>query len=64
MVAAERPQGTFSRRLFLGDTLDPDRIDAEYQAGVLTLRIPIAEQAKPRKVEIKSDQDSRVAIDA
>jgi len=64
MVAAERPQGTFSRQLFLGDTLDSDRIDAEYQAGVLTLRIPIAEQAKPRKVEIKSHQDPRVAIDA
>ena len=35
MVAAERPQGTFSRQLFLGDTLDPDGIEADYQAGVL-----------------------------
>ena len=64
MVAAERPQGTFSRQLFLGETLDPDGIEADYQAGVLTLRIPIAERAKPRKVEIHSHDDGRVAIDA
>ena len=64
MVAAERPQGTFSRQLFLGDTLDPDGIEADYQAGVLTLRIPIAERAKPRKVQIKDRDDGRVAIDA
>jgi len=64
MVASERPQGTFSRQLFLGDTLDADRIEAEYQTGVLTLRIPISERAKPRKVEISSHDDGRVAIDA
>jgi HSP20 family protein len=64
MVAAERPQGTFSRQLFLGDTLDPDRIEADYESGVLTLRIPIAERAKPRKVEIKNRDDERVSIDA
>jgi len=50
--AAERPRGVFSRQLFLGDTLDADRIEASYDAGVLTLRIPIAEKAKPRKIEI------------
>jgi HSP20 family protein len=49
---AERPRGVFSRQLFLGDTLDTDRIDANYDAGVLTLHIPVAEQAKPRKIEI------------
>ena len=64
MVANERPQGTFSRQLFLGDTLDPDGIEAEYQAGVLTLRIPISERAKPRKVEISSREDERISIDA
>jgi HSP20 family protein len=42
----------FSRQLFLGDTLDADRIEASYDAGVLTLRIPVAEQAKPRKISI------------
>lgn len=64
MVASERPQGTFSRQLFLGDTLDPDGIEAEYEAGVLTLRIPIAERAKPRKVQIKGHDDERVPIGA
>lgn len=52
LQAAERPRGVFSRQLFLGDTLDTDRIEAHYDAGVLTLRIPIAEKAKPRKIEI------------
>jgi HSP20 family protein len=42
----------FSRQLFLGDTLDTDRVEARYDAGVLTVRIPIAEKAKPRKIEI------------
>ncbi|MGI5483639.1 Hsp20/alpha crystallin family protein [Streptomyces lavendofoliae] len=52
MVVAERPAGTFSRRLFLGEALDTDRIQASYDAGVLALRIPVAEQAKPRRIEI------------
>jgi HSP20 family protein len=52
MQVAERPLGVFSRQLFLGDTLDADRIEAYYDAGVLTLRIPIAEKAKPRKITI------------
>ncbi len=56
MLVAERPHGVFSRQLFLGDTLDPDRIEAGYEAGVLTLRIPVAEQAKPRKIEISSTE--------
>ncbi len=51
-LVAERPQGTFSRQLFLGDSLDSDRIDARYRDGVLTLRLPIAERAKPRRVPI------------
>ncbi|MHB9861434.1 Hsp20/alpha crystallin family protein [Streptomyces sp. YIM S03343] len=52
MIVAERPAGIFTRQLFLGDTLDTERIDASYEAGVLTLRIPVAEQAKPRKIQI------------
>ena len=52
LQVAERPRGVFSRQLFLGDTLDANRIEATYDAGVLTLRIPIAEKAKPRKIEI------------
>ncbi len=52
LQVAERPRGVFSRQLFLGDTLDTERIAAHYDAGVLTLRIPVAERAKPRKIEI------------
>jgi HSP20 family protein len=59
MIAAERPQGTFSRQLFLGDTLDVDRLQADYTDGVLTLLIPIAEKAKPRKVAINHQGGSR-----
>ena len=54
VVVSERPQGTFSRQLFLGEGLDTDRVEASYDAGVLTIRIPVAEQAKPRKIEIGS----------
>ncbi|QGV81439.1 Hsp20/alpha crystallin family protein [Streptomyces ficellus] len=59
MVIAERPSGTFSRQLFLGETLDTERIEASYDMGVLTLRIPVAEQAKPRKIEISGGGDRR-----
>ncbi|MFJ7158833.1 Hsp20/alpha crystallin family protein [Streptomyces sp. NPDC101118] len=52
MELSERPLGVFSRQVMLADTLDTERIDAEYDAGVLTLRIPIAERAKPRKIAI------------
>ena len=53
-TVAERPTGTFTRQLFLGETLDADKLEANYDDGVLTLRIPVAEQAKPRKVSITS----------
>lgn len=59
MQVAERPLGVFSRQLFLGDTLDVDHIDAGYDAGVLTLRIPIAEKAKPRKIAISGGSGAR-----
>ncbi|GHE86270.1 hypothetical protein GCM10018772_07360 [Streptomyces fumanus] len=58
-VVAERPTGTFTRQLFLGETLDTDRIDASYDAGVLTLRIPVAEQAKPRRIQITGGSDRK-----
>jgi HSP20 family protein len=61
MQVAERPLGVFSRQLFLGDTLDADGIKADYEAGVLTLRIPIAEKAKPRKIAIgTADQHKQI----
>lgn len=63
MLAAERVRGTFSRQLVLGDNLDTERIEAGYDAGVLTLRIPVAEQAKPRRIEISSTAPDRAAIE-
>lgn len=62
MIAAERPRGAFSRQLVLGDNLDTGNIDAACDAGVLTLRIPVAEQAKPRKIEISSQGQGQKAL--
>jgi HSP20 family protein len=55
MVLTERHSGTFSRQFILGDMLDLDQIKASYEAGVLTLRIPVAERAKPRKITVSSE---------
>ncbi|MYS86233.1 Hsp20/alpha crystallin family protein [Embleya scabrispora] len=60
MELSERPVGVFSRQIVLADTLDTERIDAAYEAGVLTLRIPIAERAKPRKISIGTRSDRKV----
>ena len=54
LIASERPKGLFSRQLVLGDNLDLDRVEASYDAGVLRLRIPVAEKAKPRKIEVRT----------
>jgi HSP20 family protein len=62
-LVTERPYGMFRRQLFLGETLDTERIEAEYRRGVLTLTIPVAERAKPRKVQIAADDDQQ-AIEA
>ncbi|MFD3805557.1 Hsp20/alpha crystallin family protein [Streptomyces sp. NPDC058611] len=56
---SERPLGVFSRQIVLADTLDTERIQADYDAGVLTLRIPIAERAKPRKISIGAETGRR-----
>jgi len=63
VIAWERPQGKVSRQLFLGETLDTDHVAASYEHGVLTLRIPVSEQAKPRRIEI-SGHGERQAIEA
>ncbi|MCX2182686.1 Hsp20/alpha crystallin family protein [Streptomyces sp. SKN60] len=59
MELSERPLGVFSRQVMLADTLDTEHIAADYDAGVLTLRIPIAEHAKPRKVTIENRGDRK-----
>jgi HSP20 family protein len=64
LIAAERPRGVFSRQLILGDNLDTEHITAHYDAGVLSLQIPVAEQAKPRKISIASKGEDRQAINA
>lgn len=51
-IVAERSHGVFSRQLFLGESLDADNLSAAYDSGVLTITIPVAERAKPRKVEV------------
>lgn len=57
MLASERPRGVFSRQLVLGDNLDLDRIEANYASGVLRLAIPVAERAKPRKIQVTASGD-------
>jgi HSP20 family protein len=64
MQVAERPLGVFTRQLFLGDTLDTENIAANYEAGVLTLRIPVAPQAKPRKIAVTSADNEQKQINA
>jgi HSP20 family protein len=64
IVASERPQGTFSRQLFLGESLDPERVAANYDNGVLTITIPVAERAKPRRVDVASPGADATAIAA
>src|ERR1700760_3071208 len=63
MLATERPRGIFSRQLVLGENLDTDRIEASYGGGVLRLRIPVAERAKPRKITVDRSVD-RKAVNA
>ncbi|MCB8911614.1 Hsp20 family protein [Rhodococcus rhodochrous] len=62
-VSTERPRGVFTRRLFLGDTLDTDRIEAHYRNGVLRVTIPVAEKARPRKITvIDAERNGQAAI--
>jgi HSP20 family protein len=61
-VVSERPPGVFSRQLVLGEGLDLEAIRADYHDGVLTLAVPVAEQAKPRRIDISRSEDTRTAI--
>ncbi len=63
VLASERPQGPFSRQLFLGEGLDTERVEASYDNGVLTVTIPVAEQAKPHKVQISAGGGKAKAIE-
>lgn len=59
VVASERPQGSFNRQLFLGEGLDPERVEANYENGVLTVTVPVAEQAKPRKIQVNTGANGK-----
>jgi HSP20 family protein len=63
MIVAERPYGTFTRQVFLGETLDAEKIGADYAAGVLTLTIPVREAAKPRSIQVTTS-DRKQAVTA
>lgn len=58
-VIAERPHGTFSRQVMLGTNLDTEHIQADYEAGVLTVVIPVAERAKPRRIQVTTHSDQQ-----
>jgi HSP20 family molecular chaperone IbpA len=63
-TARDHRARTTSRQLVLGDNLDLDRIEAHYDAGVLRLSVPVAERAKPRRIEVSSAPTDRTAIEA
>jgi HSP20 family protein len=60
LFVRERPMGTFTRRVYLSEHLDSEQIDAGYANGVLTVRIPVLERAKPRKVEIHKGETKAI----
>ncbi|MCK2217632.1 Hsp20/alpha crystallin family protein [Actinomadura sp. ATCC 31491] len=60
LFVRERPMGTFTRRVYLSEHLDSERIDAGYANGVLTVRIPVLDRAKPRKVEIQRGETKAI----
>ena len=59
VLVSERPQGRFSRDLRIGTRVDSDAIEADYEGGVLTLRLPMAAEAKPRRVEVRSGEQQK-----
>lgn len=63
VIVAERPQGKFTRQLFLGETLDTDHLAANYEGGVLTITVPVAERAKARRIEVTTSGGDGTAID-
>ena len=63
MLATERVRGAFSRQLVLGDDLDLDRIEADYDAGVLRLVVPVAERAKPRRIKVSGGTQESTSLE-
>jgi len=63
ILAQERPQGMFVRQLMLGEHLDTEHVEASYEDGVLTMEVPVAPAAKPRRIDVRSSSQRREAID-
>jgi HSP20 family protein len=57
----QRPMGSFSHRVRLSDTVDTEKIAADYEGGVLKVRVPLQERAQPRKVEVKAADKGELA---
>lgn len=64
LLVDERPHGEFSRQLFLGENLDGGKLAANFERGVLTLTIPVAERSKPRRVQIAASAPSARTVEA
>jgi HSP20 family protein len=64
LLAGERPHGNFTRRILLGESLDTARLEANYDRGVLTVTLPVAEQAQPRKIAVGGGRGGQTAIEA
>jgi HSP20 family protein len=67
-LVRERADTNVTRRLMLGDALDVENVDAEYHDGILTLRIPMSESAKPRRVDVRhvsgESEQRAIAVDS
>ncbi|MEJ9080444.1 MULTISPECIES: Hsp20/alpha crystallin family protein [Gordonia] len=64
-LASERFAGTYRRQVTLGDGIDSAAISAQYNNGVLTVSIPIAEKAKPRRIAVEhSSEQQAIAASA
>jgi HSP20 family protein len=61
-IASERFTGSYMRQLSLGDSVDSERIAANYANGVLTVSIPVAEKAKPRRIQVEASADRQNVI--
>lgn len=63
-LVAERPSGTFRREVLLGENLDADRLEASFHDGILEITVPVAEAAKPRKIQLTANGSKPEAIEA
>ena len=63
-LAHERPYGSYMRQFTLGDGVDAERITANYEHGVLSVIVPMAERAKPRKIQVEPRSGGRKEVAA